>query len=207
VQVHSPGEHPAPPWRTLRSLWQDGGLLDARVDFVDMTLRAGGHDISPRVAASVVQLGLCGRILAPALATQTFGLGPLHLDADALWCQDDLGGAYPLSVGVSGSTDLLDGVITDLAGLFGERYGVPPRTLWGNIASTINSAARQLALARPDLAEAAERVAASALRDPRLEGGTLRAGPGFRRRSCCLIYQASGSRTAICGDCVLGLPL
>jgi hypothetical protein len=179
--------------------------LDARIDFVDMTLRAGGQDISARVAASVVHLGLCGRILAPALASLSLGLGPLHLDADAVWCQDDLGGAYPLSVTPGGSTDLLRGVITELVALVGERYGLGQRTLWGNIASTINSAARQLALARPDLAGAAERVAASALRDPRVEGGALRPGLGFRRRSCCLIYQACGPQAAVCGDCVLGV--
>mgnify|MGYP002653128777 CR=1 FL=1 len=41
------------------------------------------------------------------------------------------------------------------------------------------------------------------LAHPYVEGGHLRAGPNFRRRSCCLIYQVSGDRTAVCGDCVL----
>ena len=35
-------------------------------------------------------------------------------------------------------------------------------------------------------------------------GGNLSSAPGFRRRSCCLIYQATGARVAVCGDCVLG---
>jgi hypothetical protein len=42
------------------------------------------------------------------------------------------------------------------------------------------------------------------LADHRVDGGNLHSGPGFRRRSCCLIYQAAGARVAVCGDCVLG---
>ena len=37
----------------------------------------------------------------------------------------------------------------------------------------------------------------------RVTGGVLRAGPGFRRRSCCLIYRVFGRPQGLCGDCVL----
>ena len=203
ADVHRPGEAAPPRWRSLRSLLDNPAALDARVEFVRVTLSAGGLEVPARVAGSVVQLGMSGRILAPALAAQALGLQSVSLHAADLWCQDDLGGAYPLSLTTAAVTDLVEGVIVELADLFARRYGVPSRTIWGNLASTINSAARQFTLARPDLAAAARAVADHALADARLDGGRLRVGPAFRRRSCCLIYQASGSRAAVCGDCVL----
>ncbi|HZE16291.1 MAG TPA: (2Fe-2S)-binding protein, partial [Mycobacterium sp.] len=36
-----------------------------------------------------------------------------------------------------------------------------------------------------------------------IDGGALRVGPLFRRRSCCLIYRIANTRTATCGDCIL----
>lgn len=180
-------------------MFDDPAPLDARVEFVLVTLRAGGQDVHRRVAASVVQLGVLARILAPALAADALRLGPVSLAPDELWWQDDLGGAYPLSVSPDDGT----GVVERLIELVRERYGVPRGILWGNVASAINGAARQLAGARPDLAARAYASADARLADPRLEGGTHRSGSRFRRRSCCLIYQASGSTVGICGDCVL----
>jgi FhuF 2Fe-2S C-terminal domain len=202
--VHSPQDQPAAPWRSLRSLSEDAGPLDDRVEFVQMTLQAGGQNIPRRVAASVVQLGVLARILAPALAAAALGLEPVALDSGALWWQDDLGGAYPLSVTSGSVINLIGGVVSEFTALFADRYRVPLRTLWGNVASAANAAAGQLVLTRPDLADSAYLVAGAVLRDPRVEGGRLRPGADFRRRSCCLIYQAAGSRVAVCGDCVLG---
>jgi hypothetical protein len=202
--VHSPHEEPAAPWRSLRSLSEDIRPLDDRVEFVQNTLQAAGQNVPRRVAASVVQLGVLARILAPALAGAALELGPVALDSEALWWQDDLGGAYPLSVTWGSAIDLTDGALSELTAVFGDRYGVPRPTLWGNIASAANGAARQLVLVRPDLTEAAYLAAGTVLSDPRVEGGRLRPGADFRRRSCCLIYQAAGSRLAVCGDCVLG---
>lgn len=191
----------------MRSLLADFTALDRRVDFVRLTLSAAGQDVPRRVAASVVHLGVVGRILAPALAAVALGGRAPLLTADELWWQDDLGGVFPLSVslsaGMPGDDRMLDGVIGAFSGVFEERYGVPARTLSGNVASTVNSAARQLAVARPALGDAARLAADAVLSDERVEGGRLRAGPGFRRRSCCLIYQAAGSRAGVCGDCVL----
>ena len=53
--------------------------------------------IELRVAASVTQLGLVARIIAPALAAQTTG-HPLDLRLSGLWWQDTAGGPVPLSV-------------------------------------------------------------------------------------------------------------
>ena len=169
------------------------------------TLRAARPDLPKRVAASVVQLGVVARILAPALAVEASGLGAVSLAATDVWWQDDLGGVYPLSLTTTTvESDRLDGAVSELTDLIRSRYGVPPRVLWGNVASAANSAARQLATARPDLAEPARAAADAVLADHRVDGGKLRCGPGFRRRSCCLIYQAAGARVAVCGDCVLG---
>jgi hypothetical protein len=54
-------------------------------------------DAGQRVAASVTQLGLVARVVAPALAAQALGR-PLDLRLGGLWWQDTLGGPLPLSV-------------------------------------------------------------------------------------------------------------
>lgn len=82
-------------------------------------------------------------------------------------------------------------------------YSVSPRVLWGNVASAAVSAAGLVGAAVPDLAAAARDAADAMLADGRVEAGALRSGPGFRRRSCCLIYRPAGSTAAVCGDCVL----
>jgi hypothetical protein len=202
--VHPPDAQPRGRWRTLRDLLGNLEPLEARVGFVRRTLQAGGHDVPNRVAASVVQLGLLARILAPALAADALGLGQISLDPEDLWWQDDLGGAYPLSVTPAAGGELPGEVVDEFNAVFANRYAVPPKTLWGNVASGANSAARQLIRSRADLEVRATRAADAILADPRVEGGALRSGPAFRRRSCCLIYQAAGSRSAICGDCILG---
>lgn len=204
AQTHSDGESPEGKWRSLRELTEDPAPLDARVEYVHATLRAARPDVPKRVAASVVHLGVVARILAPALAIEASGWGAVSPTGTDLWWQDDLGGVYPLSLTTSVESDLLDGAVSELTDLIGSRYGVPSRALWGNIASAANSAAHQLATARPDLTEPARAVADALLADHRVDGGNLHSGPGFRRRSCCLIYQATGARVAVCGDCVLG---
>jgi FhuF 2Fe-2S C-terminal domain len=205
AQTHSDGESPEGKWRSLRELTEDPAPLDARVEYVHATLRAARPDAPKRVAASVVHLGVVARILAPALAIEAAGWGAVSPTGTDLWWQDDLGGVYPLSLTTTSvESDLLDGAVSELTDLIGSRYGVPSRALWGNIASAANSAAHQFATARPDLTEPARAVAEAVLADHRVDGGNLHSGPGFRRRSCCLIYQATGARVAVCGDCVLG---
>ena len=81
---------------------------------------------------------------------------------------------------------------------------VSSRVLWGNVASAVNGAARQVAVARPELAAAAWAAAANFFRDPRLGTEPGPPGPSFRRSSCCLIYRlAPGQDGPVCGDCVL----
>jgi hypothetical protein len=140
------------------------------------------------VAASVTHLGLIARLLAPAVGAITLGPTPISLSLDDLWWQNDVGGPYPLSVTAGPAT---------------QAPAVGPAVLWGNIGSAANSAARLIAAARPDLTGTAHAAADSILTNPRIEDGAVRAGPHFRRRSCCLIYRIANDRTATCGDCIL----
>jgi hypothetical protein len=162
----------------------------------------------------VTQLGVVARVIAPALAAQTVQ-HPLDLRLSGLWWQDTAGGPVPLAVpepaGVPvgpGRSEaigtLLDEVVTPVTVAAAALAPVSPRVLWGNVASAVNGAARQVAVARPDLAAAAWATAATFFRDPRLSAEHDPPGPSFRRSSCCLIYRlAPGKNGPVCGDCVL----
>ncbi|MBV9514844.1 MAG: (2Fe-2S)-binding protein [Mycobacteriaceae bacterium] len=183
--------------------------LTGRIEAVRTALaqqaRRRPDDIEIRVAASVAHLGLIARLLAPAIGAVTLGHTPASLSVEALWWQNQLGGPYPLSVTV-GSADTVPGpgpAVEAITAAIAERYAVSDHVLWGNVGSAANSAARLVSTARPDLSVSAHRAADAILADPRVDAGALRAGPHFRRRSCCLIYRIADDRTQTCGDCVL----
>ena len=218
VHAHRPGDEPAAPWRPLEELTRPPGLR-ARIGVVRGALaaRAGrpASGIELRVAASVAQLALVARLVAPALAAQA-AQHPLDLRLSGLWGQDAPGGPLPLSVPEpaadvaaapgrppDASITLLDEVITQITVTTGTLAPVSPRVLWGNVASAVNGAASQLAVARPDLAAAAWATAATFFRHPRLGTEPGPPGPSFRRSSCCLIYRLAPGTGSICGDCVL----
>ena len=218
VDGHEPGARPVPPWRPLADVITPP-VLRERIGVVRAALagRAGcdAAGIELRVAASVTQLGLVARVVAPALAAQTVRK-PLDLRLGGVWWQDTVGGPLPLSVprpAAAASADpgslpamatLLDEVITPITVATAALAPLSSRVLWGNVASAINGAAGQLARARPDLADAAWAAAASFFRDPRLSTEPGPPGPSFRRSSCCLIYRlVPGRAGAVCGDCVL----
>jgi FhuF 2Fe-2S C-terminal domain len=193
-----------PPWRPVSEFAEGPDVLALRVTRVRSALARGGapDGVDLRVAASVAQLGLVARLLAPAIALHT---GDLTMEVESCWWQDELGGPFPLSIALRPGRrfDPVSGVIELLTAATISGYGVPPRTAWGNIASAANSAAQMIARGRPDLADQARTAADVILRDPRVEGGRLRSSPSFRRHSCCLIYQLSGDTSTVCGDCVL----
>lgn len=210
VDRHPPGARPTGPWRPVTDLTDlagPGAALRARIDRVRAALAAGGgrapDRVEPRVAVSVAHLGLVARLIAPAVGAAALG-SPLPSDDADLWWQDELGGPFPLSVG-EGAGDLrLPGSAVEAVTLAVLRgFGVSARVLWGNVASAANSAATMIGRARPELAASARAAADVLLADERVEDGVLRAGPDFRRRSCCLIYRLSGTTAAVCGDCVL----
>ena len=180
-------------------------VLPERVESVHSYLSAGGGQPALRVAASVTQLGLVARLISPALACQVHSGSMPAMDLNNLWWQPITGSLFPLSVDPARTgtwPDLLTGPVTDLTRLF----AVSERVLWGNIASAINGAATMIGTARPDFAAEATALATTMLNSPELRHTSIRRPDGrFQRRSCCLIYQASPtkSRNTLCGDCVL----
>ena len=220
VEVHRPGSPLRPPWQSLGELTGSPGALAGRIGEVRERLAAAAGcpaaAVEFRVAASIAQLGLCARLLSPALgAAATERTLPVDV-GQARWVPA-LGGPFRLSLpeaavpeaavateaGTAATAVLLAGPITQIVRAV-EAMAVSPRVLWGNVASAVNGAAAMIAAARPDLAGPAAETAAAMLANPALTG-TFQGRPlqGFRRRNCCLIYRLSPERPAYCGDCVL----
>ena len=163
---HADGAAPRPPWRPMSELLDIASVLDDRVAQVRGALAAGGGpetEVSARVAASVLHLGLVARVISPVLADAVSGRrAPVRLEQ--LWWQPQLGGAVPLSrppsspaaatdctaLGAWIGAELIEGAIAELTLAVGGRFGVSERVLWGNVASAINGACTVLgaALAR-----------------------------------------------------------
>jgi hypothetical protein len=225
VDVHHPGSPVRPPWQPLGELTSSPGALAGRIGEVRERLAAAAGcpaaAVEFRVAASIAQLGLCARLLSPALGAAATGRALPVDTAQARWIPV-LGGPFRLSLaeeaiaaepadtaiaagpGAAATAALLSGPVTQIVRAV-EAMAVSPRVLWGNVASAVNGAATMIAAARPDLAGRAAEAAAALLEHPDL-AGTYQGRPvqGFRRRNCCLIYRLSPERPAYCGDCVLG---
>ncbi|HSY15929.1 MAG TPA: hypothetical protein VK816_08080 [Jatrophihabitantaceae bacterium] len=192
-----------------------------------MALAAGRavRQVEPRVAASVTQLGLVARLIAPALAlVVATGYLPTATLSE-VWWQGELGAAFPLSLpdATGGSStprsvsttrgaaliraELIGGPVRALTDAVTETVPVSRLVLQGNIASAINSASTLIGSQRADLRQASRAVADALLRDPELNPLQNPSGPAFRRSSCCLIYRAGPGRSATagstCGDCIL----
>lgn len=209
VEAHVRSGPLPPPWQPMTALIGYTDVLSSRVERVRAALaHSAGRQpgkVEIRAAASVAHLGLVARLLAPMIGAITLGCPPLSWSAEDLWWQNEVGGPHPLAVTPRAATwgpgpgPAVEAITAAMA----ERYRVSRRVLWGNIGSAANSAARLICIVRPDLAATARATADAVLKDPRVDGGTLRAGSLFRRRSCCLIYRIANDRGAACGDCVL----
>lgn len=212
VETHPAGGAPTPPWRGMRELLGDPNVLCGRIGGIrDYLAKASDQPtdaVETRVAASVTQMGLTGRLVSPALGFAVLGGWVPAMDLDNLWWQPSLGSMFPLSVpdGPGGTMEsVISGPITDLVRST-LSYSVSERVLWGNVASTINGAATMIGSARPDLADRATELVDALLRLPPLRNTSTRTSDGrFQRRSCCLIYRATPTkhRHALCADCVL----
>jgi hypothetical protein len=216
VDVHRPGSPVRPPWQPLSELTGSPDALAGRIGEVRERLAAAAGcpaaAVEFRVAASIAQLGLCARLLSPALGAAAAGRALSVEVAQARWVPA-LGGPFRLSLaeeamaagpGTVATAALLAGPVTQIVRTV-EAMAVSPRVLWGNVASAVNGAATMIAAARPDLAGPAAEAAAALLGHPDL-AGSYQGRPlrGFRRRNCCLIYRLSPERAAYCSDCVLG---
>jgi hypothetical protein len=216
VDIHRAAAPPRPPWQPLGELIGSPDAHAARIGEVRERLAAAAGrppaSVEFRVAASIAQLGLCARLLSPALGAAAAGR-TLPVDVGQARWVPALGGPFRLSLaedavaagpGTAATAALLAGPVTQIVRAV-EAMAVSPRVLWGNVASAVNGAATMIAAARPDLAGRTAEAAAALLGHPDL-AGTYQGRPleGFRRRNCCLIYRLSPERPAYCGDCVLG---
>ncbi|RSS89995.1 hypothetical protein EF919_25870 [Streptomyces sp. WAC02707] len=207
-----PTPHPHPP--------HPHNPLAFRVRKVAAALRAP----EPRVAASVAHQGLAARLWSvtlgcaalygrvPDLAPRLLRWDPDASAPDDLW----LTGVRPLPGDAATAAGVvLRDHIAPLTAAVHARYRVATGLLWGNAASALAGAGRELdrwarRAGRPDTAERARALTAGLLAHPLLAGtGTLTAardGIAFRRRSCCLYYRVPGSGSGVCGDCCFPRP-
>ncbi|WP_432155350.1 (2Fe-2S)-binding protein [Streptomyces sp. bgisy153] len=176
-----------------------------------------------RVAASVAHQGLAARLWSIALGCAVlYGRLPdldprlVRWDPDA-GAPDDLWltRVRPLPVDRLAEV-VLEGHLEPLAAVVRADHRLAPGLLWGNAASALAGAARQLERwagdhGRPDLVAATRSLAGRLFAHPLLAGtgrleasGTGAGGPVFRRRSCCLHYRVPGG--GVCGDCCFTRP-
>lgn len=226
LDTHPPSSPVAEPWRPMRELVTDPAVLRERVAGVRGYLAAAGgrapEAVPLRAAASVTQLGLVARLISPVLALAVTTGQVLDFDLARLRWQPVLGNAFPLSVSAAvidnpGARDrkpeqvattlarrVLDGAVRETVEAT-RPLAVSARILWGNAASAVHGAASVIATALPGQAERSQSLVSTLLRLPPLRGTGIRTPQGaFRRRSCCLIYQAApGASGRVCGDCVL----
>ncbi|MFF3483119.1 (2Fe-2S)-binding protein [Streptomyces sp. NPDC002701] len=166
-----------------------------------------------RIGVSVAQQGLAARLWSVALgAAVLYGQVP---DLDPRLLRWDADGSAPDDLWLSGVRALPGdaatirrlvhhGHLRPLAAALRARHPVAEGLLWGNAASALAGAARQLgrwaaAHHRADLADRARALAAELLDHPDLRNTGTLDGTDFRRRSCCLFYRVPGG--GVCGDC------
>ncbi|MBC2866805.1 (2Fe-2S)-binding protein [Streptomyces mexicanus] len=172
-----------------------------------------------RVAASVAQQALAARLWSvalgcavrygriPDLDPRLLRWDPAGSAPDDLWLTAPRPGAGGDAASVAEA--VLHGHLRPLAAALRARHRLAPGLLWGNAASALAGAARQLArsaheLGRPDTGERARTLAARILTHPLLVGTGTVTGTDFRRRSCCLYYRVPGG--GVCGDCCFTRP-
>jgi hypothetical protein len=214
------GEAPHAPLSTLARAYENqsssiyGNLITFRVEKVANVLRAP----ELRIAASVAQQGLAARLWSVTLGCAALydsipdlAPGLLQWDPDAgapddLWLSE----VRPLPADAATVADaVLHGHLEPLAAALGARHRIAPGLLWGNAASALAGAARQLdhwtrAHGRTRAAARTRSLTAELLAHPLLsDTGTL-TGTAFRRRSCCLYYRVPGG--GLCGDCCFTRP-
>jgi hypothetical protein len=161
-------------WSALSALTEPGRLRD-RARSVQASF--GGGPL--RAAASVDFLGVTSRVVSPVLAAiVAHGTAPA-LSLSTLWWRPAVPGPMRLASTAIGRADsltdaVLAPVVVPLVAVYASTFSLSRKVLWGDVASALNGAALALGRGRP----------------------------GFRRRSCCLLYRLPHGGT--CGDCVLG---
>jgi hypothetical protein len=207
---------PDPDWTCWTSLTGDPAVLQRRVDEVRAVLAAGpgSPDVPPRVAASLVHLGLAARVLAPVVGAALL-TGALPV-AEPHQVHLRLAGANPLPLAFLHSTVVpvavapahavvrhwLVPVVLPLSAAVHRGFRLSWRVLDGNVSSAVAGTLRTATATRPDLGPAADALLTALLTDGPLAGTGRRRHGSFVRHSCCLFYRVPGAGT--CGDCILG---
>lgn len=211
-------EAPGGPWHPLRRLLTDGDAFAARVEAA--AERIGAPE--PRVAASVLHLGLAARIWSPVLGAAVAHRVLLDWTADGLEWKDALGGPLPLRLpspsgrqvtGPAEAAEPLFAAVEPLLEALNElvlgQVKLARRLLWGNAASALGGTVRTLATARPDHAADALTLGKALLtlgplRDTGSFTQPIPGRPAFTRTTCCLYYRIP--HAGKCGDCALLAP-
>jgi hypothetical protein len=212
VEADSAGDRPA-DFRPLRELYAGGPTAFPAERIAAVAARLGTAE--PRVAASIAQLGLAARFWSVALGTAVLTGSVPDLDPDRGYWRypphgmlelrlpgpvpaPDLAGALHHTVVATVLTPLADAVRTATA------TPVSERLLWGNAASALVGAVRQLVAHRPDSARTAWSLAGELLGRAPLAGTGTPHRASFRRSTCCLYYRVPNG--GLCGDCVFRTP-
>ncbi len=211
---------PTPPLPTLAQVYENrtsdvyAHPMTFRIEKVARVL----HAPEVRIAASVAQQGLAARLWSVALGCAALydripDLDPrlLHWDPDGS-APDDLwlSAVRPLPADAETLADVvLRGHLQPLTESLQARHRVARGLLWGNAASALAGAARQLETwarthGRSAAGARARQITADLLAHPLLAGTGTLTGTAFRRRSCCLYYRAPGG--GVCGDCCFPRP-
>ncbi|MGV9291108.1 (2Fe-2S)-binding protein [Streptomyces sp. NPDC003719] len=195
-------------------LAHDHDPLAHRVRKVAVALRAP----ETRTAASVAHQGLAARLWSVTLGCAVlYGRVPdldpglLHWDPDAT-APDDLwlAEARPRPGDAATVADVvLDTHLVPLTAAVRGRYRLAAGLLWGNAASALAGATRELDRwarrhGRTAAAARARSLTTGLLAHPLLAGTGTLTDTAFRRRSCCLYYRVPGG--GVCGDCCFSRP-
>ncbi|MHC9291748.1 (2Fe-2S)-binding protein [Mycobacterium sp. LTG2003] len=203
-------------WRPLSEFLTDAtikGHVDRTRDAIAASAGCRPDRIPIRMAASSFQLGVSARLLSPVIgAALCFGAVPVLDNRSVRWLPSDghapqFAVTGPVWSAVSPTTSApiiatsVVGVLTDLGARLSEVASLSARITLGNIASAANGAVTVLALSRPHLEEPGRELVRALLDTQPLIGTGSFVDGQFRRRSCCLYYQAPGA--GLCGDCLL----
>jgi hypothetical protein len=209
-----------PGWHQISELLDDPAVVTSRMQSTRAALARNAlvslDRVDERVAASIMQLGLAARLMAPALATAALGGWVPDLDPAALWWLPETSNPVPLAfpeprgVHVTELSELVASfqslVVEQLIGpLVSAVVAAVPMSeavLWGNVWSGLVGGLAPIAAARPELVDSARTIVTAVLaaNHPRYPG-TFVGTQGYRRATCCLLYRVPGG--GVCGDCVL----
>jgi hypothetical protein len=202
---------------SLRMIVDDDAALDTLIASAAAALRwSGDGPAGRRVAASTALFGLSARIASPLLACTAVHRMVPTLPLDTLYLRP---GSLELARGRVEVTELgpdddvaealrhalIVSICAALVDAFAAAGRVAAHLLWGNVASSLVSAARLLERRSGTRAlPIVRRALAGGPTAGSLRWSSPSGRPTATRTSCCLYYLAAPGQ--LCGDCVLRRP-